>query len=208
MPVPRRTVLLGTAPMSSTDQLSREHRQHLLELARPSIHQGLETGRPKPVNPAEWPEPLQVHRASFVTLYHLNGNLRGCIGAIEAYQPLVQDVAEHAYAAAFRDPRFPPVTADELDVIRLSISVLTVPEPMDVTSESDLLAQVTPGKDGLILEDGPHRSTFLPAVWSSLETPESFLRELKRKAGLGPDYWSPTIQFRRYRTESFGEDDV
>lgn len=193
--------------MSSTDQLAREHRQKLLEVARPSIHQGLETGRPREVEPADWPGPLQVERASFVTLHRVNGNLRGCIGAIEPYQPLVKDVAEHAYAAAFRDPRFPPLTAEELDLIRVHISVLTIPEPLEVSSEADLLEQLTPGEDGLILEDGPNRSTFLPAVWSSLETPDAFVSELKRKAGLRPDYWSPTIRFRRYRTESFGEDD-
>ena len=201
-----KTALLAMVPMSSTEVLTQAHRRQLLELARPSIHEGLKTGRPRQVEPAEWPEPLQAHRASFVTLHRPDGSLRGCIGAIEAYQPLVQDVSDHAYAAAFRDPRFPPVTAEELSSLRLDISVLTAPEPMDANSESDLLDQLTPGEDGLILEDGPNRSTFLPAVWASLDTPEAFLRELKCKAGLGPDYWSPTIQFRRYRTESFGEE--
>jgi hypothetical protein len=194
--------------MSSTDYLTPEQRQQLLEPARTSIREGLESGQPKQMDPADWPMPLQVERASFVTLYSLNGSLRGCIGALQAYQSLVQDVSDHAYAAAFRDPRFPPLKAQELERIRLNISVLTVPEPLEVASEADLLAWLTPGEDGLILEDGAYRSTFLPTVWSSLQTPETFLRELKRKAGLGPDYWSSTIRFRRYRTESFGEDDA
>lgn len=194
--------------MSSTDPLTEEQRRQLLNLARSSVREGLETGQPKQVEPADWPEPLQEKRASFVTLHSPDGSLRGCIGALQATQPLVQDVSDHAYAAAFRDPRFPPLKAEELDGIRLDISVLTVPEPMNIASETDLLAQLVPGEDGLILEDGPKRSTFLPAVWSSLRTPEIFVRELKRKAGLGPDYWSPTIRFRRYRTESFAEEDA
>ena len=195
-------------PMSSTDELTVEQRQQLLELARTSIREGLETGRPKPVKPEDWPEALLAKRASFVTLHSPDDSLRGCIGAIQAEQPLVQDVSDHAYAAAFQDPRFPPLKAEELQGIHLDISVLTVPEPMGIASEADLLDRLTPGEDGLILEDGPNRSTFLPAVWSSLKTPEIFVRELKRKAGLGPYYWSPTIRFRRYRTESFGEGDV
>lgn len=192
--------------MSSTESLSADERRQLLELARTSIREGLESGRARPVTPSEWPDALQQNRASFVTLHNPDHSLRGCIGSIEAYQPLVRDVSEHAYAAAFRDPRFPPLRKAELDGVTLDISVLSVPEPMEVASEADLLNRLTPGEDGLILEDGPHRGTFLPAVWSSLPEPEIFLRELKRKADLGPDYWSPTLRVKRYRTESFGEE--
>lgn len=191
--------------MSSTDTLAPEHREQLLTLARDSIREGFETGAAKPVGLEDWPASLQAQRASFVTLHKPDDTLRGCMGAIEAYQPLLRDVSEHAYAAAFRDPRFPPLRAGELNSIRLEISVLTAPEPMEIRSEEDLLNQLVPGEDGLILQEGTHRSTFLPAVWSSLPRPAQFLRELKRKAGLGPDYWSPTLRVHRYRTEAFGE---
>ena len=179
----------------------------LLTLARDSIRQGFETGRPLAVDPAQWPEALQREGASFVTLKRPDGSLRGCIGTLEARQPLVTDVAEHAHAAAFRDPRFQPLAADELDEVHLELSVLSRPEPLPVASEAELLAALQPGEDGLILEDGVHRGTFLPAVWESLPEPVDFVRQLKRKAGLPSDYWSPSLTIKRYRTESFGEDE-
>jgi hypothetical protein len=113
-------------------------------------------------------------------------------------------VAENAWAAAFRDPRFAPLAADELATLTLSISVLTPPTPKRVDSEQDLLQQLQPGIDGLLLQDGAHSGTFLPSVWEQLPQPEEFLRQLKRKAGLPADYWSAHIQLSRYRSESFG----
>ena len=191
--------------MSSTEPLTTEHRRQLLTLARDSIREGLEHGRPLAVTVADWPEPLQAESASFVSLHRADGSLRGCIGTLQARQPLVADVAEHAYAAAFRDPRFPPLAPGELETITLELSVLSTPEPLPVNSEEELLATLQPGRDGLILEDGIHGSTFLPAVWASLPDPEDFVRELKRKAGLPLDHWSPTLTVKRYRTESFSE---
>ncbi|PAU80414.1 AMMECR1 domain-containing protein [Halovibrio salipaludis] len=194
--------------MSSTDSaMTPEYRSMLLTLARDSIRQGFETGRPLPVNPAQWPEGLQREGASFVTLKRPDGSLRGCIGTLEARQPLVTDVAEHAHAAAFRDPRFQPLAAHELEEVHLELSILSRPEPLPVASEAELLAALQPGEDGLILEDGVHRGTFLPAVWESLPEPVDFVRQLKRKAGLPSDYWSPSLTIKRYRTESFGEDE-
>lgn len=177
----------------------------LLSLARESIREGLESGHPTAVETDLWPAPLQARGASFVSLHRADGSLRGCIGTLQRRQSLVADVAEHAYAAAFRDPRFPPLTPGELAPITIELSVLSEPEPLPVSSEAELLASVQPGEDGLILEDGAHRGTFLPAVWASLPEPEDFVRELKRKAGLPPDYWSDTLNVRRYRTESFDE---
>jgi AmmeMemoRadiSam system protein A len=183
---------------------SPEHRATLLDLARRSIAHGLDQDAPMAVDPAGYPEPLRTHLAAFVTL-HLHGDLRGCIGHLEAVQPLVRDVAENAYAAAFRDPRFPPVSRQELSGLAVHISVLTPPEPMTFASEANLLAQIRPGIDGLILTDGRARGTFLPSVWESLPDRRDFLNHLKRKAGLPADHWSDRVRVERYATESFGD---
>ena len=190
-------------PMSSREYSDRE-RAILLEVARRSIAYGLDTGRPLPVAVSEFPPHLQEHRASFVTLNE-NGQLRGCIGALEAYQPLVKDVADHAFAAAFQDPRFPPVQAHELPLLEIHVSVLSPPEPMQFRDQADLLAQLRPGVDGLILRAGHHQGTFLPSVWEQLPRREDFLAHLKLKAGLPPDYWSDDIQVWRYTTEEFSD---
>ena len=189
-------------PMSSIDRFDRQQRDSLLQLARRSIAHGLDHGRPLAVNPDDWPEALRQPGACFVTL-HQQGQLRGCIGSLEAVRPLVVDVAENAYAAAFRDPRFPPLAASELDTLALSISVLSPATPMRFSSEQDLLSQLRPGIDGLILEQDHYRGTFLPLVWEQLPTPQAFLRQLKRKAGLPADHWSERIRVSRYTSESF-----
>jgi AmmeMemoRadiSam system protein A len=202
------------APMSSTETaatgesplLTPAERDMLLGLARDSIRHGIEHAKPLPVDVAAQPEALRARRAAFVTL-HRGGALRGCIGHLEAVGPLIESVAENAFNAAFRDPRFPPVAADELPELHLGISVLTPSAPMTFTDEADLLRQLRPGIDGLILSDGPYRGTFLPAVWEQLPAPRDFLRHLKRKAGLPPGHWSDTLRVSRYRTESFAEPD-
>ncbi len=114
------------------------------------------------------------------------------------------DVVENAFASAFKDPRFPPLAAAEFDDLEIHISVLSPATPMMFSSEADLLRQLRPGVDGLILEDGPHRGTFLPSVWESLPQPLEFLRNLKMKAGLPADHWSDRVRVYRYQTESFG----
>lgn len=192
--------------MSSTKHapLSESSRQMLLKTARASIRHGLEDGHPLTVNADDAPPQLRAVRACFVTL-HKQGQLRGCIGHLEARQPLIMDVADNAFSAAFQDHRFPPLQEDELGQLQVHISVLTPPEELAVASELDLLRQIEPGKDGLIIQDGPYRGTFLPTVWESLPEPRQFIAELKRKAGLPADYWSDTLQVERYRTESFGE---
>ena len=122
---------------------------------------------------------------------------------LEAYQPLINDVAENAFKAAFNDPRFPPLNAEEFTDLTIHVSVLGKPEAIAFTDENDLLQQIRPGIDGLILEDGHHRGTFLPSVWESLPTAREFLRHLKQKAGLDTDYWSDTLRISRYTTQSF-----
>ena len=181
-----------------------EERKQLLKLAEASIRYGLNHQRPLPVTLADYPETLRQPAACFVTLQH-QGALRGCIGSIAARHPLVEDVAHNAWAAAFTDPRFPPLTIDELHNLELHISVLTSPKPMCFSSESDLLSQLKPGIDGLIIEDQGCRGTFLPSVWETLPKPADFLCHLKMKAGLPPNYWSNTVQVSCYQTESFGE---
>ncbi len=196
--------------MSSTESINEfgaAQRAALIEIARRSIEHGLQFGRPYVVIPSELPRDLKAIRASFVTLQK-NGELRGCIGHLEAVQPLGVDVAENAFAAAFRDPRFAPLRAAEFDEIDIHLSILTAPERMTFADEGDLLNQIEAGEDGLILQDGPNRGTFLPSVWESLPDKESFLMHLKQKAGLAANHWSDRVEVYRYHTESFGEHDL
>jgi AmmeMemoRadiSam system protein A len=184
--------------------LSPENQQHLLDLARASIHHGLAHGRPIPVELDNLPAALTVKRATFVTLQK-HGALRGCIGCLEALRSLVTDIAANAYAAAFRDSRFVPVTLDEIDELEIHLSLLTSAEPVAFSSEADVIAQLIPGVDGLILEEQLMRGTFLPSVWDVLADPRDFLQQLKVKAGLPPRYWSETIKIHRYRAEIIGK---
>lgn len=175
-------------------------KQQLLQLAGESIRKGL-CGETLTVVANDYPEPLRAKRATFVTLL-VDAKLHGCIGTLEAREPLVEDVVNNAYNAAFRDSRFPALTWPEYERLDIHISILSPPEPVTFSSEEDLLAKLRPRVDGLIIEDGFHRGTFLPSVWESLPTPREFLRQLKLKAGLTPDYWSKNIRIQRYTAES------
>jgi len=182
--------------------LSDGHRKLLLNVAADSIKNGLNHRGSLRVDPSTLPKELQAPRATFVTLER-RGRLRGCIGSLQASLPLVQDVAENAFSAAFRDPRFDPLTPEEFKDLDIHISVLGIPEKMSFTSEQDFLNQLRPGIDGIILQDGYHRGTFLPSVWEDLPNPADFLSHLKLKAGLPMNYWSDTLQAWRYTTEYF-----
>lgn len=188
--------------MASPDTLAEDLRGRLLDLARRSIETGLAEHRPLAVDPEDFPLPLRQQRASFVTL-NREGRLRGCIGALEARMPLVRDVVQHAYGAAFQDPRFQPVQAYELADLDIHISILTPNQPLAFHDEEDLLRQLRPGIDGLIIARGPRRATFLPAVWDSLPDPRQFLAHLKLKAGISDTDPSPLVAWR-YTTENFG----
>jgi len=181
--------------------LNKEQQQQLLAVARASIQHGLQTGYALKINIADYPRALTECRATFVTL-ELEQQLRGCIGRLEATRPLIEDVAENAFLAAFQDPRFPPLAMDELTELEIHISLLTASVPMVFDSEQDLIRQLQPNIDGLILVEGHRRGTFLPSVWEQLPEPKQFLRHLKQKAGLAPDYWSDTIKVYRYQAES------
>lgn len=191
----------GTVHMSSI-KLSAEDQKTCLEVARKSIQQGLMNGEKLQVVTNDYSADLQRKAASFVTL-HQNGMLRGCIGALEAYQPLINDVAEHAYAAAFQDPRFPALEQHEYDLLKIDISVIGTAEKIHFTSEADLLEQLRPGVDGLILEYGYNRGTFLPSVWEQLPDKKDFLNHLKAKAGLPQNWWDNAVNISRYETFSF-----
>ena len=148
----------------------------------------------------------ELHRpgATFVTLMKC-GALRGCIGTLSAYRPLIDDVRANACAAAFSDPRFAPVDAAELPVIAVEVSLLTVPTPLSFTSEADALAQLQPNIDGVILRVRHYRATFLPQVWEQLPDAHSFMAHLKQKAGLPADYWSQDVVLERYQVEKWKE---
>lgn len=185
--------------------LKQEEQQQLLELAAASIKEGLESGHALKPNLSDYAETLQNHQASFVTL-KIQGQLRGCIGSLEAHRPLLIDVAENAFAAAFRDPRFSPLQRHEFEQLDYHISLLSPYEPIQFESEADLLTQIRPGIDGLVLEDKGYRGTFLPAVWESLPDAERFLAQLKVKAGFPTYYWSDTIKVYRYTVEDIKPD--
>ena len=196
---------MGAMP-STNYGLDSLHKSQLLQLARQSIEHGLSMGIPVAATAKEFHQELQQPGAAFVTL-HKNKILRGCVGTLEAHQPLICDIANNAFAAAFRDPRFPQVTDDELTQLQLEISVLTPKEPIAFNSESELLEAIEPNVDGIILQDGHLRSTFLPSVWQQLPDKHDFLHHLKLKAGMASDHWSLTLKAFRYRTISF-EDEV
>ena len=172
----------------------------LLTLARNAIASRL--GQPtQPVGDS--PE-LHAPGATFVTLTQ-HGQLRGCIGSLEAWRPLGQDVRENALAAAFRDPRFPPLDHEELAFTRVEVSLLDVPKPMEFAGEADALARLRPGIDGLILSYGHRRATFLPQVWESLPDRQQFMAHLKMKAGLPADFWDDGITLSRYGVQKWKE---
>jgi AmmeMemoRadiSam system protein B/AmmeMemoRadiSam system protein A len=183
-------------------QPDRSLPQVLLTLARRAIERRL-TDRPHPLPIPDMPE-LREKGACFVTL-HRDGHLRGCIGSPVAWRSLAEDIADNAVRAAFSDPRFPPVGADEMFRVKLSLSLLTAPEPMRFEDENDLLSQLRPGIDGLVIEDQGHHALFLPAVWQQLPVPSAFLGHLKAKAGLPADHWSDSFQASRFTAEEYHE---
>ncbi len=185
--------------------MKAEHQNLLLQIARDAIFQTLEptaSGSRSFLQGLENAPEIREERATFVTLT-IGGNLRGCIGMLEACRPLAEDVAENARAAAFGDPRFEPLSREEFDQLEIHISVLSPPEELEFRSEADLLEQIRPGVDGLILQEGGRRGTFLPSVWEELPGSELFLMHLKMKAGLPNTYWSDTLRVFRYTAEYF-----
>lgn len=191
--------------MPTEEPLTQEEKDILLRLAREAIERAVRGQERKPLDLASLPPRLREPGASFVTLT-MAGNLRGCIGALEPYQPLAEDVCEHAVAAALQDFRFPPLQSEELPHIEIEISRLTLPVPLTYTTPEDLLAKLRPGVDGVILRDGFHRATFLPQVWAKLPDPADFLDNLCYKMGVSPTLWRQKhLDVLVYQVEEFHE---
>lgn len=180
------------------------HADALIAVAEAAIDHGLVHGRPREVQVEAFPPTLRTERSAFVTLFDRAGELRGCVGSVEPRRPLVAEVSANAFAAAFKDPRFLPLTTSERAGLSCKLSVLTLPEPVAFTDEADLVARLRPGIDGLILESGALRGTFLPVVWAHLPDPLEFWWELKRKAGLPEDVFPADLAVYRYRADSLG----
>jgi len=185
---------------AESEQLDNEKGATLLKLARSEIASKLGHGVSFPAQ-AGW---LAEPGASFVTLTR-QGELRGCIGTLEAHRPLGLDVRENAVAAAFRDPRFMPLSRVEFDEIRVEVSVLSPSEILVVASEEHALATLRPNVDGVVFEYRHYRSTFLPQVWEQLPEPAEFMAHLKRKAGLPMDFWAEEVRLSRYTVSKWKE---
>ena len=179
-----------------------DHGQTLLSIARAAISTAL--GRKLQANEdAPW---LQEPGACFVTLTQ-QGQLRGCIGSLQASRTLLADVKANAVAAAREDPRFSPLIASELDHTEIEVSLLSSMQALCFDSEAHALAQLQAGVDGVVFEFNHYRSTFLPQVWEQLPTPQEFMAHLKRKAGLSPGFWSEGVRLQRYSVRKWKESD-
>lgn len=186
---------------------TESQKKELLRLARKTISEGCTRGFPPEPNPEEdedQPDFFLQKAACFVTL-HKRGALRGCVGSTLAHRPLLDDVIHNAFASAFRDHRFPPVTESELTDINVEISILTPQQQMEITGERDLLKQVRPGIDGLLIRNPQYSATFLPQVWKQLPNPRQFLAHLKNKAGMVPGAWPDDMECFRYQCLKFEE---
>ena len=187
----------------NTDTVIAERGGILLPIARAAISSAL--GCEQHANEQEaW---LQERGACFVTLTQ-QGELRGCIGTLEAHRSLLQDVKANAHAAAFRDPRFAPLAADELDKTSVEVSLLSAMTPMQFSGERDALTQLKPGIHGVVFEYGHHRSTFLPQVWEQLPNVVEFMAHLKYKAGLPPEFWADEVRLSCYTVSKWKESDM
>ena len=188
------------------DELSLEEKQTLLHLAREAMEYGVRGKKLPPLSDNLLSPYLRDQGASFVTLT-IGGSLRGCIGALEAYQPLVEDVREHAIAAALEDPRFPPVREAELSRINIEVSRLTRPLPLEYQDATDLLSKIKSHVDGVILRDHyGRRATFLPQVWEKIPDTANFLTHLCSKLGLSDNAWrTQHLEVLIYKVEEFRE---
>ena len=187
-----------------SNNLSESEQVKLLEIARQSIDSGLTNNAALQIDIENLADNLLARVGVFVTLIKAGG-LRGCIGSVESNLALAQEVANAAFSTAFRDTRFPPLEATEVESICIEISVLSELEPIAVNDRANLLVQLKSGQDGLALEDAGYRSIFLPKVWEMVSSPEEFLDQLLLKAGLPVDHWSETIKFRRFSAFSITE---
>ncbi len=188
------------------ERLSPEEQKILLDLARQAVTYAAQGRRPPVADLSTLPPRLRANGASFVTLYRPGQELRGCIGTIEAHIPLAHDVQQNAVSSALRDPRFPPLTADELDGLEIELSILTPPRRLNFDGPDDLLSKIRPGIDGIIIQKGWHRATLLPSVWEKIPDPIDFLTMLCLKAGLPGDAWrDPGMEVYVYQAQKVTE---
>ena len=199
-----------TFTTSVTTELTKQHIDQLFSIIKQSIEKGLQGERlqldsscfaaNKSVFTAEFSRPA----ATFVTLHH-NAALRGCIGSLQAYRSLVEDIAGNAFSAAFQDPRFSPLSKFELNGLEVEHSILSTPTLIEgCQTRQDLLDELVPFKDGLIISDGARRATFLPSVWSQLPDEKHFVEHLMNKAGITT--WSESIVCERYSVSAHQKD--
>ena len=187
------------------DKLTIEEQQTLLRLAREAMVRGVMGEKLSPLDETSLSPHLRENGSSFITLT-VRGELRGCIGALEPYQSLAEDVREHAIAAALKDPRFPAVRKDELNGIRIEVSRLTRPILLEYEDANDLLSKLRPLVDGVILRDEYRRVTFLPQVWEKISNPAEFLNNLCYKMGVNENLWrSRHLEVYTYQVEEFHE---
>lgn len=190
-----------------TKNLTEQQRRQLLDLAREAIKARLLENKLLQVDLESLPPPLQAERACFVTLTK-GGKLRGCVGCLEAVQPLALEVRDRALGAAFQDYRFPNLRESELDQVRIEISYLTPPRSLQYPTPTELPGLLRPGIDGVVLSDGGRRATFLPQVWQKLPDPEQFLDRLCLKMGRQPGLWRDRmLDVQVYQVEKFSEGD-
>ncbi|NQU68780.1 MAG: AmmeMemoRadiSam system protein A [Candidatus Marinimicrobia bacterium] len=186
------------------DEISEQEKQFLLKSARRSITCAVDNRSfllsDVPIELSN----LKLHAATFVTL-EMNNELRGCVGKLEPDQSILDDVIGNAKSAAMKDSRFNPVSALEVDEITIKISVLSSPQDMRVDSEAQLIKELVPYRDGLVISEGYRKSTFLPSVWENLSDPVEFIQHLKEKAGFSKHYWSKRLRIQKYFTVEFGE---
>src|SRR5262249_28897120 len=202
----RRVVGYASFALGAEGEYGEEHGKRLLAIARTSIADALGAGGAPAAAEEAW---LREMRATFVTLMK-GGELRGCVGALEAQRPLGEDVAANARAAAFDDTRFRPLTLDELAQTELEVSLLSTPKTLEFEDHADLLKKLRPGVDGVILEQPGEglRGTFLPQVWEDLADPEQFITRLKQKAGIAQDTDARALRVKRYRVLKWREADL
>ncbi|MGH8594044.1 MAG: AmmeMemoRadiSam system protein A [Gammaproteobacteria bacterium] len=184
-------------------KLSDTEKCQLLLIAREAILHGVNCQQRRRVTAANYSAALQTRGASFITLT-ITGNLRGCVGSTESYRSLVEDVTHNAYSAAFEDSRFPPLSPEEYPALEVQTSILSPKEAVLFSSEDDLLGQLRPSIDGLLIEKSERSATFLPSVWASFPDPRQFLDQLKRKARID-DADPGSLKAWRYTTVSFSD---
>ena len=195
---------MDTKQLEEKPMYNKQHGELLLSIARTSIAEAL--GLENDGYPEEPPAWLLEDGACFITLTQ-KGQLRGCIGSLEPHRPLIDDVKSNARSAAFKDPRFEPLSADEFSITEVEVSLLSATEALHFSSEEDALTQLRPGTDGVIFEYRNHRSTFLPQVWEQLPSTETFMAHLKNKAGLSADFWADEVKLSRYTVSKWKESD-